>query len=1620
MKGLFLSLASIGYKTLGIIMAAPSSSTSSSNKGSTFSSPNVTVNPKPSKEKERSQSTEAKVEKFVLTFSSPPMASHANPAHSLPLFVPTTRLLLPPVEKAPASADRNLRSSNPSIAESSTDQEDSEEHTPEINDNRLSFFTAKAGLEAISHQPIATLTARGHGPYALLLKIPHFLMSLVDKVNQAKNSGKPFDLGKVMDEACIEYAVENVFLHSLGIPGLGVVLNISSLAHIQEPKVRKYLEHFERNIHPFNDEHDLERYAELGMVRAMALPAIGLEYVNEHLSIGLEYVKGNWVSILRFASVALPETLIDPRVSFMLWQKYQRERAANLNPRRLEGRVQQFPDAAAYPVYPIEPYTPNPVGPYVPNLAAALPSPSSATLSRCVLPWKATQNLSTGVTTLSTFTEFPLDELANIESLSRIKWDPPLPDLIPLPQSPNSSDPEKRSFRELSRVIGIREGEARVGGRGLILSLASGAEVSISTTNNKVLTGISAPLTGNLLSSLGSGFIYAAPVAALMIGIHMAGEFYQQRFYKRLEKDQQDTKNDLNRVNDSLHQFNQFLDEFSQGKVNKEAFLAKINDLHEQIHSASKKMSRRGRYLDQDRTELGRRSTSGVEAFLTHFASKTKLRQVDRDLETITSSAVAQRDVQDQYVPQLKQRPFSTLISDLQALINKRVLSINEKYQQEALIREISSRQKNESVDSLNHLDVLTNRPAAIYLQPPGVAKPMHLSGKHYENGSSTSKSRRAERVKNWANDLDVAYQHFREVALTGNIDEIEKAGKAVFDQLKRVKVQDWHTYTIYVENPASDGHFKTTGQYYESFMNAIETNIQNTLAKVKDAKTGTTTGDTPILFTAEDLKSMKADAAISSFNAALSDFQDKDGEVVEKDEAFREMYVAAQVLDSLNHKAGSEEENQLVQSTLSIGREYCTYSNYQTVHNRLKDIQAQLGILQSADKKLKDPSVKKEEHGKQYKIAHDSATRLKELGVVEEDISKLTDSVENAKQLLKGINFYYESYAHYLRVGHYENNTLHIFSTPLARFALLVLNDCHRYEGYTHLKRASSVLSAVHAISPAFLPSAINSAVAFSRNESSVVQRALLEKTVSALIPNVVTTTASFLRSPRKTLDSLNKTANLAQNAGVSLQLGVAMVTAITTAKFGENNSKVNTFNAALNSLSSTVGTVPNALYYANLLNKTLKYVRAGTLSLKIHKVGQGWVGLSLAGFDLYEVCATDPAELSTSNVFTRVLKRCLPKLHGHLPENQTYYQGKDFTALTMAIAGYHMSESSIMGGIAFYQLGALFFNTVRGKYTVEALSANLANCRYFLNQPTSEGRNQALAKSTENLGNHLQHKYFIKRSDSKLQRQAKLLYFECILEGLENKHEWDAIIKKTTITSEDNNYKFLTLNVDVFEAVNILLRHFSAASQSPAHIVKKVAQLEDISGYLTHKLSLLPALEQEKAKDYISVIKENLNRIKTKLLSNFGIFYLNGEVAASPSFALKMFDAIPPEHRDLVDWFVLGCVVCQLRNDSGDPTSIKMIALERFCFKIMVDILDKRKGNPSAFEKELLRCSEEMLKTVLKNTLPEGSIGVHITTETRSFTQMIEEILSRKDDEEKAARLREQQSDFEELETF
>lgn len=625
------------------------------------------------------------------------------------------------------------------------------------------------------------------------------------------------------------------------------------------------------------------------------------------------------------------------------------------------------------------------------------------------LPWSVNANAVTGTDSLQTVVEIAPEDLeADL---------PPISSNVPLHRM--RIPEEKPSFADLSSFTHFELGPGIGGGYGVIGTLKSGAQVSISTTGTALLTGLVVPLTQGFLTGLGTGLVYTAPIAAFFIAINHVLSRHENEVLEHLKKDNKSAQKEGQRVDASLQNFDYFFELFQSHLIAKEAFLREVNQISEDIHDAAHHMGQRGRYADRQEERGG----SGAE----YFFSSTKLRQIELDLKKIASEAVVKRDVDERYAPQLRGIPLQGLVKELGDLASKRVLTLSDKYKQDALMAEICIRGKSGDLDALSHLDQLAGRPVAISLNPAGVAKPNHITKKHFWDNDS-SQERKYDRVKGWANKLDEAYAQFEKAAKEGNIPEMEKAANDVRYQIQRAKGEGKGTHIhlkdydlVNLKDPANPKEYcKTAWAYYEPYITTISSNVDTTLARAKAAQSGSVSELSPAIFTPEEIKGMKVIAASDAFNEALEKL--KDPSMEGKDQLFSNLHQAALLLNS----QGVVDPNVL--NVIAIAAEHGTYSAYQATTERLNGIRTKLANLQektdnlqklSEQAKTEEPAETEEpadgeNYGALYKSAFEIAVELITERLSEADIRKIIENPDEAQKTLDYVRSVRAGYIQY------------------------------------------------------------------------------------------------------------------------------------------------------------------------------------------------------------------------------------------------------------------------------------------------------------------------------------------------------------------------------------------------------------------------------------------------------------------------------------------------------------------------------------------------------------------------------------------------------------------------------
>lgn len=1222
-------------------------------------------------------------------------------------------------------------------------------------------------------------------------------------------------------------------------------------------------------------------------------------------------------------------------------------------------------------------------GRFSPNVSTAIASapPEIAltpdALANCTLPWQIVPSAGPKPAALQTTVELPEAELAGLsEEFEMASTEPQA--LAPSNYPINSPTIKKPTFNELATITDIRIGIGIGGGVGLVFSLASGAQFSVSTTGSAVITGVSVPLSNGFLTALGTGLLYGAPIAAVLIGIQLIMKKMQrdeQKAVKHLIHDQKSAQADIHQINHSMQTIESFFGSYQNGEIDKQAFLGQVNQLSSHLQQAAHKMRKRGDYAEKHPKQ------SKGKGFQ-YFYERTKLRQIDLDLKSITEEALAKRQVAEEFAPTLKGKPLETLVNNLSAFGNKRLLSLSEKFQQDAIKQEIVLRSKSGEVDALSHLDALANRPAAISLNPDNVAKPTHLQSHKFE-GSKDRQERRSHRVKHWADDLNAAYQKFQTAAKSGDLEGIRNAKKEVDKQLKRTERHGDVQFSNY--RVLNIKHCDTASAYYADFQKKISDNVKQTLARAEAAAQGKTTTESEVYFTTDEIKQLKIQSATAAYNEAFDKFGKPEAAPSDRDTHFQDMLKAAKIL----HTEGAADDK--MQLVIDIGAEHPSYSQYKASIDRLKGLQANIESLQKTTEKMKETGIKREKFNQLYKLANELANELIAQKLSEKDVQKIAkNNEEEAKQILQWVLYIQTGYQNHLKINHYTHTILPAISTPAVRIVFHALHDFNRFEGYAALKACTQVLSMANSIAPNALPAGVTYLMAF--RENAAVTDALYQNCVKSVKSNAFSNLKEHAKNPQELLNkSFSKQTTALQGANAAVQV-VAKTTMIMTTKIlGEG--KAEGVNTVLDYTSSTVNHVSNAAYYTNVLNKTVKYLKAGELGLKVHKIGQGLTGMGMGFLDIYEFLATDPKTIGHSNQFKDIVKQYLPNFHGNLPETVWYYAGKD---LAMTVTCIPLARSPVMVGVAAYQTWNLAYNSYYGKYTDDALSAIMLNVRYFMHQPPTSAIKEKMQSSINNLNYHLCHNFKVDHAESIIKQMAKQFGFECHVGDLEDQKQWDEIISQTVYAFKDSTKCLFTkYNIEILDGISVLFKRFTAIQQKmaaepeygPAHLQASLKELEKLADFVNHKFSRLTLEQSKKASNTIQWVQTTFTAIKTTFLTNFCIFYFSGRLEAGAWEVVETFDAVPQAERSTEHWFALGKAVHELSLESN---GIALSQFKLFCFEAILGIVENKR-ELTAFEAVVKKIAIEIvqeLKTYLKQD--HG-----YSTQTTQFKPILENII-------------------------
>lgn len=611
-------------------------------------------------------------------------------------------------------------------------------------------------------------------------------------------------------------------------------------------------------------------------------------------------------------------------------------------------------------------------------------------LRDCDLDWSLNQNPDTGIISLQTSVTLSPDEVEAIpnlpifeenvveETISTENRSVSIHNSGPI----NSPTIEKPAFIELCKIKEVDFGEGIGGGHGLVFSLASGAKFSVSTDGKGVFAGVLAPLTKDCVSALGTGLVFTIPIAAALVGIGLLLQNKEKKIQSQLKKNANNTIKDLEKINKGLENFFLFFEHFNNGKIDKDAFLQTVNELSEKLHLVAHKARKRGEYEEK-------KNKSPQAGFL-YFFERTRLKQIDLDLKRLMEEGTIRREVQEQVIPQIKNRSVKEIVDTLKTFSNKKLLTIREKYEQEVLYKELLEKSSMGNLDLISEIDPLLDISFGINLNPPGVAKPHHLKPSKFVNKDDSDK-RQSKRTKEWASVLERTYQKFQEACKSGNLEEMERSSQAVLHEISRTDGNhdiNLKRYPIYVKDSAGKEYINAA-QYYENYIDTIKKNTEQTMEKARAVANGNITSENPAIFTPDEIKAWKIQQATTAFNNAVEIFNTENTSMENRNEAFTCMFEAAKILDAF----GKQESN--IQKILKIGNQYSLYSDYEKALNRLEKIQDGIFKLREITEKMKNSQIKSDEQASLFKQAKEKAEELQTQQVSQEDIQKIIEADE-------------------------------------------------------------------------------------------------------------------------------------------------------------------------------------------------------------------------------------------------------------------------------------------------------------------------------------------------------------------------------------------------------------------------------------------------------------------------------------------------------------------------------------------------------------------------------------------------------------------------------------------------
>ena len=212
--------------------------------------------------------------------------------------------------------------------------------------------------------------------------------------------------------------------------------------------------------------------------------------------------------------------------------------------------------------------------------------------------------------------------------------------------------------------------------------------------------------------------------------------------------------------------------------------------------------------------------------------------------QTRKSSLLAKKYEQEALIREISDRTHT--LTSVDTLNNRLVETVkvgNPETLSHEKAEELKLRQveciKNDHAVAINTLETLVNKPVAISLNPQGVAQPNSISTRYFEGDAHhLHTERRHYRTKKWANDVNQAYHVFCQAAQSGDISKMEETAGTVQFHTNRangkgdINLKDYQLSGL--QKPDSSRkhpkYYNNADEYYRGYINSINTQVTSTL----------------------------------------------------------------------------------------------------------------------------------------------------------------------------------------------------------------------------------------------------------------------------------------------------------------------------------------------------------------------------------------------------------------------------------------------------------------------------------------------------------------------------------------------------------------------------------------------------------------------------------------------------------------------------------------------------------------------------------------------------------------------------------------------------------------------